>query len=380
MFKPSSPPLPFRYDVRLCESLDAFRALQPQWRALSAAPEAHSPFINFEYCELAVEQALASGAAIEVATVYGADELLALWPVAIVRKGVLRTAQLLGCGCGEEYGGPLIRDIRHDELYSAAVRAIMRIHADVLVIPMLENGSALQRALDAAPRSWVLGRLPPRWREMAGYSIGLRAYPAWNDFIATRHSTLRGALRSSVKRLRRQGDVSFGWCSSAHDAESVLNWLFENKRRWALARGVESRYLMDNQVRDFFVALARRSDPSSAPLVAFVKVDGRPVAASVNLVGAKAVEYFITTYDEAFKVFSVGNLLVEFIAEWAHANGRDFDFRPLHGDYKARWADRETRHESRVVLLNWRGRLVELPLLWAQLGRVYRKLSAVVMR
>jgi CelD/BcsL family acetyltransferase involved in cellulose biosynthesis len=380
MLEPSSPTASFRYDVRSCETVDAFRALQPQWCALSATAEAHSPFSSFEYCELAVERALASGAAIEVAMVYGAHELLALWPVAIVRKGALRLAHSLGCGCGEEYGGPLIKDTRRTELYPAAVVAMMRIHADVLEVPMVENGSVLQHALSDAPGSWVRRRLPPRWRELPGYAIGLRAYPAWNDFLATRNATLRSALRSSVKRLRRQGDVSFGWCRTADEAQSTLTWLFENKRNWALARGIESRYLMDDQVRDFFITLARRTDLPNVPLVAFVTVDGQPVAASVNLVGARTVEYFITTYDEAFGTFSVGNLLVEFLAQWAHANGRDFDFRPLHGDYKARWADRVTQHESRLLVLNPRGRLIELPLLWALVGRVYRKVAMVTTK
>jgi len=142
MLEPSSPTASFRYDVRSCETLAAFRALQPQWCALSATAEAHSPFSSFEYCELAVERALASGAVIEVAMVYGAHELLALWPVAITRKGALRLAHSLGCGSGEEYGGPLIKDTRRTELYPAAVAAMMRIHADALEIPMVENGSA----------------------------------------------------------------------------------------------------------------------------------------------------------------------------------------------------------------------------------------------
>lgn len=378
MCESSSPAASFRYERQTCETIEAFRALEPQWRALLASAESHAPFISFAYCEAAVAAALARGARIEVATVHDAHEPLVLWPVAIVRSGALRTAQSLGCGCGEEYGGPLIADTRRAELYEAALRAIMQVHADVLHIPMLENGSALQRALDAARQSWVQASLPPRWRVMPGYSIGLRAYPTWNDFLATRHSTLRAALRSSIKRLRREGDVSFGWCDSAAETERVLTWLFANKRQWALKRGIESRYLMDDHVRDFFIGLARRIDLTSTPLVACVQVDGQPVAASVNLVGARAVEYLITTYDEAFGVYSVGNLLVEYIAQWAHAHGRDFDFRPLHGDYKVRWADRETQHESRIVVLNARGRLIELPLSWAQVKRVQRKAATVL--
>jgi CelD/BcsL family acetyltransferase involved in cellulose biosynthesis len=378
MYDSSSPAAALRYELRTCETVDAFRAIEPQWRALMSGVEACSPFINFAYCEAAVAAALTNGATIEVAMVHDARDLVVLWPVAIVRKGVLRTARALGCGCGEEYGGPLIADARRVELYEAALRAIGQIHADVLIVPMLEDGSALQRALDAAPQSWVQTSLPARWRVMPGYSIGLRAYPAWSDFLATRHSTLRSALRSSIKRLRREGEVSLGWCNNAEETQRVLTWLFANKREWARKRGIDSPYLMDDRVRDFFIGLARRIDLNTTPLVACIQVNGQPVAASVNLVGARSVEYLITTYDEAFGVFSVGNLLVEYIAQWAHANDRDFDFRPLHGDYKARWADRETRHESRIVVLNARGRLIELPLSWTQVKRVSRKAVSLV--
>ncbi|WP_321895911.1 GNAT family N-acetyltransferase [Paraburkholderia heleia] len=374
----SSPAASFRYALHTCETVDAFRAFEPQWRALSSGAEAYSPFISFAYCEAAVAAALKSGAKVEVATVHDARDLLALWPVAITRKGAWRTARALGCGCGEEYGGPLIADSRRAELYDAAVEAVLRIHADALHIPMLQNGSTLQHALDAAPQSWVQRALPQRWRVMPGYSINLRAASTWNDFLATRHSTLRAALRSSAKRLRREGEVSFGWCNSAEDTERVLKWLFANKRQWALKRGIESPYLMEDRVRDFFIDLAKRTDLTTLPLVAYVQVNGQPVAASVNLVGARSVEYLITTYDEAFSVFSVGNLLIEYIAQWAQAHGRDFDFRPLHGDYKVRWADRETRHESRIVVLNARGRLIELALSWAQARRVYRKVTTLV--
>jgi hypothetical protein len=46
----------------------------------------------------------------------------------------------------------------------------------------------------------------------------------------------------------------------------------------------------------------------------------------------------------------------------------------LHADYKARWANCETWHERSVIMLSARGRIVELPLLFAQTGRVKRKL------
>src|SRR6202022_1373907 len=153
-----------------------------------------------------------------------------------------------------------------------------------------------------------------------GYWISLREFARWEDFMQTLPKSLRTNLRYRRKRLEARGHVEFGWCKSPSDAASVLTWLFDNKRRWAERRGLKTPYLMDHQVRDFFIALAHRIDLSTNPLVAFVKVDGVPVAAAVNLVGSRSVEGFITTYDEAFSTCSVGNLLTEFLVRWSHAN------------------------------------------------------------
>ena len=91
--------------------------------------------------------------------------------------------------------------------------------------------------------------------------------------------SLRDNLRKRHKRLEARGHVEFGWCKSTSDAASVLTWLFDNKRRWAESRGLSTPYLMDHQVREFFIALAHRTDLSTNPLVAFVKVDGVPMSA-----------------------------------------------------------------------------------------------------
>lgn len=132
-------------------------------------------------------------------------------------------------------------------------------------------------------------------------------------------------------------------------------------------------------MRDFFIALAGQTDLSTVPLVAFVKVDGVPICASVNLVGPRTLEYWIFTYDEAYNRYSVGNLLTEFVARWAHANARDFDMRPLYNEYKTYWVNRETRHRTPVVMLTSRGRLREISLLLFQMSRVRRRLGKSVV-
>jgi CelD/BcsL family acetyltransferase involved in cellulose biosynthesis len=134
---------------------------------------------------------------------------------------------------------------------------------------------------------------------------------------------------------------------------------------------------MDDRVRDFFIDLAGRVDLVATPLVFFVKVNGIPVAASVNLAGPRSIEYFITTYDETYAACSVGNLLVDSIVRWAHTSGRDFDFRPFFSTYKERWSNHTTWYESHFVILTLRGRLAEVPLVAEQLRRVVRKVRAL---
>jgi CelD/BcsL family acetyltransferase involved in cellulose biosynthesis len=94
---------------------------------------------------------------------------------------------------------------------------------------------------------------------------------------------------------------------------------------------------------------------------------------SLNLVGRRTFEGFITTYDEAFRAYSVGTIMTDFLVKWSHANGFDFDFRPFHGNYKAEWANHGTSYRTRTIFLTWRGRFMEIPLLWLQIFRVQRK-------
>jgi CelD/BcsL family acetyltransferase involved in cellulose biosynthesis len=376
----STPDVVLRREVRRIDSVSAMMVLREAWCALVADTEDCPANLTFEYCELAASRVFDKGGVVNVAMVFRDRELLALWPVSIIRKGPVRIAQAPTCGSREEYGGPLVKAGASSAVYATVAAAIMRVDADVLEIPMVRKGSALQRAFDAARQSWVLARLPVRWRRLPGYSISLRQIPRWDAFFATLPKSLRTSLRYRRKRLDARGQAEFGWCRTIGDAVAVLTWLFDNKRRWARSRGLYAPYLRDNEVRDFFIALAYRTDLTTTPLVSFVKVDGIPVAASVNLVGPHSLEGFISTYDEAFSACSVGNLHAEFLAKWCHANGRDLDLRPFFADYKTGWANRQTWHETLVIFLAARGRLAELSLLSAQLARFTRSIGKAAYR
>ncbi|EIM99621.1 protein involved in cellulose biosynthesis (CelD)-like protein [Paraburkholderia hospita] len=366
-----------RYAVNLLKNATSFEPFYAQWQQLQAESESCSPSLDYQYCKLAAKRVIAEGGLVAIVMVYDTTTLVALWPLSIRRKGLLRVASVLTCGNNEEYGGPLFKGRPTASVCVESIRAAMHAPADVLEIPFVEVGSQWWQALRTAPQSWVQNLLPERLSVLPGFSASLRDFSHWEDFLGTLSQSLRRNLRRYKDKLNASGNTEFGWCTNLDDATMVLHWLFANKRQWALERALRTSYLMDDRVRDFFIALAAKTSLETVPLVTFVKVDGVPICASINLVGPRTVEYWIFTYDEAYSRYSVGNLLTEFVARWAHANGRDFDMRPLYNEYKTYWVTRRTHHRTPTVMLTARGRLGEFALLLGQLSRVRRGLGRV---
>jgi CelD/BcsL family acetyltransferase involved in cellulose biosynthesis len=326
--------------------LAALSGLRAEWTQLTHDSPSHSQSLTYECCEPAAASLFAKGGKLYVIKIYDDRGLALLWPISVQRKALIRIARDLRSGSGEEYGGPLLRASASDDILRASVHALMLIKADLFELAWVDDGSELQRLVEAMPQPWLARRAPRRIRAAAGgdgmprYAIHFAGLASWNDFIATRQRSVRRHHDYRMRQLlKEQENVEFGWCRRIDDAEAVLTWLFANKRDWAEARGLRTAYLMTHELRDFCIAVARRSDLSATPLVTYIKVGGKPVAASFNLVGPKILEFFITTYDRTFNRYSPGILLLGYAARWALENGRDFDMRYLHADYKARWAN-----------------------------------------
>jgi CelD/BcsL family acetyltransferase involved in cellulose biosynthesis len=326
--------------------LAALSGLRSEWTQLTNDSPSHSQSLTYECCELAAASLFSKGGKLYVIKIYDDCGLALLWPISVQRKAFIRVARDLRSGSGEEYGGPLLRASASDDILRASVHALMLVKADLFELAWLDDGSELQRLVEAVPQPWLARRAPRRIRAVPGsggmprYAIHFAGFASWNDFIATRHRSVRKHYDHRMRQLlKEQEKVEFGWCRRIDDAEAVLTWLFANKRDWAKARGLRTAYLMTHELRDFCIAVAHRSDLNTTPLVTYIKVGGKPVAASFNLVGPKVLEFFITTYDRTFNRYSPGILLLGYAARWAYENGRDFDMRYLHADYKARWAN-----------------------------------------
>jgi CelD/BcsL family acetyltransferase involved in cellulose biosynthesis len=335
-----------RQEVMQVPNLSSFAKLRAEWLRLEGLSRHHSLSVTYDYCALAAANSLASGAKIYVIKIYDDDGLALLWPLFVQRKGFVRIAYDLRCGSGADRGGPLVRHAAPAAVLGTAVSAIQQTKADIFVLDWVDEDTDLYKVIANWAQPWIIRRAPKRLLAARGsegarrYEIKFDGFPTWEDFIATRSRSVRTGHDRRLRQLRaEQKTVEFGWCTTAEEAEHVLNWVFANKRGWAEARGIQSGTLIARDVEDLYIALARRTDLRTTPLVTFIKVDGKPIAASLNAVGAKLIEGLVMTYDQAFRRYSPGILLIHYQAKWAYETGREFDLLRHDADYKTQWAN-----------------------------------------
>jgi CelD/BcsL family acetyltransferase involved in cellulose biosynthesis len=346
---------PFQLNLVSARDIEPLLALRTDWDELLALAPGYSYCQTADYCITAARESIRLGAKIHLITLREDRRLVGLWVLAQRREGLLRVLRPLGCGSNEEYAWPLVRSGDAEALIAPILAAAARIRADLFTIFFVRSDSPFAAALARSP----LAQRPGYARSIEGLAVSFRDFPSWDSFAASLSTSLKSKIRYKMKRLRTLGSVEFGFCRTVEDAMSVIDWVFANKRRWSRDRGHFTAYLEGTRVRDFFSRLAalQLGEGHDSILVAYVKFDGRPIAATINIAGDRTFEYFITTYDEDFKQYSPGEALVEFLAKHCCEHRLDLDFRMLPAGYKERWSNRKAIYTTHTRYMTRRGRL-----------------------
>jgi CelD/BcsL family acetyltransferase involved in cellulose biosynthesis len=351
-------------------------ALRKDWDALAKKCPGSSQAQGPVYGGLAIERALRQGAKVKLIAARNASGLVGLWPLALWREGIFRVLRPVSCGSDDEYSLPLAAPEVEEEVLQAILAAAMTIPCDKIWFVNVKTGSALACLLERP----AYAALQKRRFTHVIYEVDLARFATWEDYLAERskrHQKNRARLK---RRLAEQGKVELNWCRTPEDAEVVLNWVFDAKARWARQRRIDAPWLENRRVRDFWIELSKRVDLADLPLVAYLKLDGRPIAGLLNLVGEISLEFYITAYDETFWQYSPGEQLIEFLLQWCLENRKNADFRRAATDYKERVADRQTLFSSYAFDLSPKARLLSRPLFRLEntLRRAPRKAQAMV--
>lgn len=334
------------YTVRLLDELDEIAAIRPQWERLWTLSDHASYGSTAAACMVAFEKILRpQGARLVVGVGCEDGELVALWPLAIRRRGLWRIVNQAG-PLAAEYSNVLVEPgpqaaTRVSALWHAVERAGL---ADVAVVPFLRDG-ALGSLLAAHPR------LVSREADIAPY-LAWRVGETWDVYYAS----LDGSYRRGQNRRRRQldelGAVRFEAVTDPARAPRIVTWLLAEKRRWADRTDKRGAWVFSPAYEAFVAELVTQA----AGFVVFaLTLDGAPVAAKFALVGPRRLEFIISGYLGSLGRFSPGNILNEHCLRYAHERGLGVEFGAGKEETKKYWSrgTADVTGNYRVALTRW---------------------------
>jgi len=180
------------------------------------------------------------------------------------------------------------------------------------------------------------------------------AQPPW---LAGTRPKFRSQLRRAKRQLEEQGALEVKHYSAA-DPEALEKFYALEASGW---KGVEGTAIKcDPRTRQFYDTVAHAAARDGYLSLDFLELNGKPIAGhfGFNLRG----RYFLAKagYDEAFRRYGPGHLLVnEILSQTPERGLREFDFvGPATWD-ESRWASaRRTNYRVFIFRKNWYGALL----------------------
>ena len=348
--------------------------LREDWIALAGRASEHAMCQTFAYCRAAYDLGVPNDGTAWLLTVFEGSKLAAVWLLQTTREGLFQFLWPLGSGSNDEYGGPLLQMDGERELSQQILAEAVKLRADVFQVFAVPAGTIMCRALE----DFQLPGSVREARSLVRYKLTFAHPTTWETFLGSRSKSFRAGLKYDLKRLETLGPVERNWCRTPDEADTIIDWVFDQKKKWARARGYRSGRIFNGRVQEFIKHLSRRIDLNRDPIVTYVKVSGITIAASINFIDSRNIEYAYTTYNEEYSTYSPGKLLIEYCAKVALESERDFDFRMLKADYKDRWSNAVQDIKTFTITMSLKGKLYPLRHLVFQarvgLGKLRRQL------
>ena len=228
--------------------------------------------------------------------------------------------------------GPLAHD---DESADLLLDGVFGLEARSIDLSMLdvEDGS-MHRAVQAAERA---GRLVNTRRLARSPWICLRG--SWEDYERRLSKNRRKSVRRSLRRMEERGAVSL----HVHDGSDVLDGLLREAFRleasgWKGKRGtaISSR----PETRRFYMEVAAWAAGKGMLRLAFLRLDGRPMAFDLSLQRGRVRYSLKAGFDAEFASYGPGAvLLYQLLREAQSAGIERFELLGPEDSFKSGWAD-----------------------------------------
>ncbi len=161
----------------------------------------------------------------------------------------------------------------------------------------------------------------------------------WTEYEERRGARLLRDLRRRERRLAEAGQISFEVHTGRFDLDGLLEDCFRTEAAsWKGAGGTAMNSTA--ATRRFYTEIAEFAHARGELMLAFLRLDDRPIAAQFNIDSGGTVTVLKLGHDEEFDRFAPGKLLIrDVLSRCFRDSTTRYDFSGHSNPYKMEWAD-----------------------------------------
>lgn len=317
-------------------SLDAEFGLSGEWNDLwtRANGHYHQSFTVCHHCWEEIAQSC--GQELFCVQARNGGRLVLVWPLVRYKKGFFRIIKPLAPSGGE--ANTILVDPEADalELARKALTVISdKTYCDLLYVPLLRVGSALDRVISMA--SYISS--DPDAAPLARLSLE----NDWNSYRNSISSRNLKQMARSRRRILEMGSAKF-FCIDPKDlpdqACRLIDWMLVEKQRWTTRTGKNHTWVGSSEYRNFIVRSVTDPREIQQYRLFAITVNNEPIAVKLIAICSGHLEYVIGAYSSDSQVakLSPGAVLDEYWMRAIFDLRLDVDFGTGREAYKLLWA------------------------------------------
>jgi CelD/BcsL family acetyltransferase involved in cellulose biosynthesis len=322
------------YSLRVLKQVEELERVEAGWRNLveSSGHALSEP----EWYLSAARSRIGDGKELAVLSLWRHGELAAIAPLA--RGSSRQRYEFLGSSTLYEPTEMLARDSQASNQLAAAVIDLRR---PVLLSRLASRGAFAQELGAQARGKGLLLSLKSADSPYVDLSSG------WNSYFEALPSRTRNTLRRASRALAKQGEVAYEFVKPEPSAiPALLEVAFKvEQQSWKGRAG--SAIAQREDLRSFFMQYGLQCAARGNLLIAFLRLDGEPIAMQIANVGRNSYRQLKIGYDDRYSRFLPGlQLLLETI-RWSTNEGlASYEFMGSREPWTWDWAPLGREHST----------------------------------
>ena len=324
--------------VREVSDERTFYGLESQWRELERCAANDNPFLAFEWLT-ALWHHFGSRYRLRILLAEQDGTVIGIAPLMLAKRFGFTRLQFLGRPFSD-YSDFLIGDHRETCLAEFLDYIHRRLSWDQLDLEGIPETSPNLPILQSL---WAQRTLVSRWSAhlLAPY---VPISTSWQEYLSTLKPKLRSDTARQIRRLERQGQVSFQRCADQEEALHLLDIMAAQKSSRYRTTGARD-ILRNGTTLAFFKEAVRGMWARGDVDISCLSLDRKPVAIHFGFRSQDKFFHYMPSFDHRYGRYAVGRLLNYHLLEVSFRDGlKEFDFLAGGEAYKYDW----TQHQRRI--------------------------------